>query len=273
MKKEILAKIKAIANQMLVENDDRNTLALKNQVGELYEQLSVLHYLETQIDSTQSEATNEEPISAQSKDSKSYREENWFKDPEPVPQPEHKEDLVEPLMEKIKDLVAQMPSESQRVDKLLAEVLPQKKYMKNDLEEFAANYQETPTFERKQEAQREPEKPIYKEKQATKGSETPKPDADLVSKTISTNEKPKSLNDTASQGLKIGLNDRLAFIKHLFDGRTEDYTRVLSQISTMNSYEEAATFIKGKVKPDYNYWMQKDEYSERFMAIVEKSFA
>ena len=63
-----------------------------------------LDILESQIE----KADSKQDVSM---DSKSYREQNWFKEPEPVPQPEHKEDLVEPLMEKIKDIVAQMPEE------------------------------------------------------------------------------------------------------------------------------------------------------------------
>ena len=39
----------------------------------------------------------------ESLDSKSYREHNWFKDPEPLPEPENKEELIEPAIEKIKD--------------------------------------------------------------------------------------------------------------------------------------------------------------------------
>ena len=85
-------------------------------------------------------------------------------------------------------------------------------------------------------------------------------------------EKPKSINDSVSTGVQIGLNDRLAFIQHLFAGSAEDYNRVLSQLSTFSSYDEAETFIKGKVKPEYNYWLQKDEYANRFMAAVEKRF-
>ena len=40
----------------------------------------------------------------------------------------------------------------------------------------------------------------------------------------------------------------------------------------MESFEEAQRFIKGNVKPDYNYWLDKEEYSERFMNIIEKRF-
>ena len=38
-------------------------------------------------------------------------------------------------------------------------------------------------------------------------------------------ETQKSLNDKFSKGLQVDLNDRLAFIKHLFDQNTKDYQR------------------------------------------------
>ncbi|QNJ97548.1 hypothetical protein [Constantimarinum furrinae] len=250
MKRKLRIQIQELAQQIIANNNTKSTTQLKQIAADLHEKLAVLEYLETQI-----EGTSEAEETAL--DSKSFREENWFTEPEPVPQPHNKEELVEPLMEKIKDLVAQMPEESSRVDELLEEVLPQKKVPRNDLEEFASNYQQTPTFERKE---------------PSKGGKIPESTTDLIADIGAESNKPRSLNDKNHQGLNIGLNDRLAFIKHLFDGNAEDYTRVLSQISTMNSYEEAAGFIKGKVKPDYNYWLKKEEYSERFMAIVEKNF-
>jgi len=260
MKKKIREQLTALAKQLIEDEKTLDTARIKELVGEVYEKLTVLEYLENQL-----EGTSEEPI-AESLDSKSFREENWFTEPEPVPQPDHKDDLIEPLMEKIKDIVAQMPKESERIDELLDEVLPKNhetktehekpaaKFTKNDLEEFASNYQQMPEFERKQTQ-------IF-----------PKSiEGQPASKTMS-ESRAKSLNDIANKGLNIGLNDRLAFIKHLFEGQAEDYTRVLSQINTMENFEEAQSFIKGKVKPDYNYWLNKDEYSERFMNIIEKRF-
>lgn len=228
----------------------------KKRVSELLEKITILSYLEAQINGSTSVSTSEVPKQTQSLDSKSFREENWFKEPEPLPESSNKEELVEPVIEKIKDLVAQMPQESQRVDELLEEVLPQKKFVKNDLEEFAATYQQTPTFERKE-----------KEPPTETPKEAPKP---TTNNTIES--KPKSINDSVNKGLQIGLNDRLAFVKHLFNNSIEDYTRVLSQINTMNTFDQASEFIKGQVKPDYNYWLTKEEYSERFMQIIEKSF-
>lgn len=262
MKKKLREQVTALAKQLIEEEKTFKTASVKELVGELYEKLTVLEYLEKQLED------DSEAQIADSMDSKSFREENWFTEPEPVPQPEDREDLIEPLMEKIKDIVAQMPEEGERIDELLNEMLPQTqetvptevqekpsvKYTKNDLEEFASNYQRMPEFERK---------PMELFPKAVEGQE--------ASKTL-TESRAKSLNDSVNKGLNIGLNDRLAFIKHLFEGQTEDYTRVLSQINTMENFEEAQNFIKGKVKPDYNYWLHKEEYSERFMNIIEKRF-
>lgn len=96
--------------------------------------------------------------------------------------------------------------------------------------------------------------------------------ADFEEKETITEVKPKSLNDKLNRGLTFGLNDRLAFIKHLFDGSTSDYNRVLGQINTMGSKEEALAFIQNMVKPDYNNWDGKEIYETRFMDAVERKF-
>ncbi len=84
--------------------------------------------------------------------------------------------------------------------------------------------------------------------------------------------KPVILNEKLSRGINIGLNDKIAFVKHLFGDSNEDYMRVLSQISTFDSYYETVNFINDIVKPDYNNWKDKDEYVLRFMEAVEKKF-
>ncbi|RDI05386.1 hypothetical protein [Flavobacterium sp. AG291] len=86
-------------------------------------------------------------------------------------------------------------------------------------------------------------------------------------------ERPKSLNDALGKMISLGLNDRIAFEKNLFSGSADDLNRVLSQLNTINNYDEAKDFIDNLVKPDYNNWEGKEEYEERFMAIVEKKFA
>lgn len=85
-------------------------------------------------------------------------------------------------------------------------------------------------------------------------------------------ERPKSLNDSLGKSISLGLNDRIAFEKNLFGGSTDDLNRVLSQLNTINTFDEAKDFINELVKPDYNNWEGKEEYEERLMAIVEKKF-
>ena len=82
----------------------------------------------------------------------------------------------------------------------------------------------------------------------------------------------KSINDSFGKIISLGLNDRIAFEKHLFSGSADDLNRVLSQLNTLHSFTEAKQFIEDLVKPDYNGWKDKEEYEERFMQLVEKKF-
>ena len=85
--------------------------------------------------------------------------------------------------------------------------------------------------------------------------------------------KPVTLNEKLAKGFHVDLNDRIAFTKNLFGNSSEDYSRVLNQLLTFDTYGEAQEFIENMVKPDYNNWEGKDDYAERFLAIVEKKFS
>ena len=84
--------------------------------------------------------------------------------------------------------------------------------------------------------------------------------------------KTKSLNDIYSSTIQIGLNDRIAFEKHLFNNSSEDFNRVLSQLNTVSTFDEAMSFIDHLVKPEYNNWEGKEEYATRFLELIEKRF-
>ncbi|MHC0446795.1 hypothetical protein ACWA1F_15400 [Flavobacterium sp. 3-218] len=86
-------------------------------------------------------------------------------------------------------------------------------------------------------------------------------------------QKPITLNEKLARGFHIDLNDRIAFTKNLFGNSTEDYSRVLNQLLTFDSFNEAKEFIENMVKPDYNNWEGKDDYAERFLGIIEKKFS
>ncbi|WP_298550381.1 hypothetical protein [uncultured Algibacter sp.] len=145
--------------------------------------------------------------------------------------------IMEPVMSKIKDMVAHMPDDTEENDTISKEPIK-----RHNLEDITAGFEDTPVFE-------------------------------PVSKTNGISNGKVSLNDQLKVGgLNIGLNDKIAFIKHLFDGKSEDYNRVLSQLNTSASFDDAKHFIENMVKPDYNNWADKEEFEERFMEIIEAKF-
>jgi hypothetical protein len=123
----------------------------------------------------------------------------------------------------------------------MIEIPDTKKYTKNDLEEITAGFETMPVFERK----------------------LPPPVAE---------EKQKSLNDKLNRGLKFGINDRLGFVKNLFNGSDQDFNRVISQLNTMETFNDAQQFIDTMVKPDYNNWDGKESFANRFMELVERNY-
>tara|TARA_B100001989_G_scaffold240104_1_gene204870 strand:- start:135 stop:722 length:588 start_codon:yes stop_codon:yes gene_type:complete len=82
----------------------------------------------------------------------------------------------------------------------------------------------------------------------------------------------KNLNESLIKGINIGLNDKIAFTKSLFDGSEEDYSRVVSQLQTCTSLDEAFNFLENIVKPDYNNWEGKEEIEKRFLKCIESNF-
>jgi len=93
----------------------------------------------------------------------------------------------------------------------------------------------------------------------------------VASDEVETKENDAS-NETLSKTINFGLNDRIGFEKQLFGGSSEDMNRVISQLSTYDTYSEAEDFINDMVKPDYNDWDGKEDYEARFMDIVAKKF-
>ncbi len=85
-------------------------------------------------------------------------------------------------------------------------------------------------------------------------------------------QQKSSLNDKLKKSIQIGLNDRIGFIKHLFNGNQDDYTRVLSQLNTFETNTEALHFINQMVKPEYNNWENKEAFETRFLEVVFRKF-
>lgn len=274
MKRELKDELVALAEKitLLKEKDQVATGELKELAKRLYEKLTIYHFTESKLFSSEEiqrqqvvqtavkveapkekeKEKSETTKSAGGEDEQKakYSEEKKRAEKEAQDFDEYapsglefndSEAITEPNTEKIKDIVAQMPAEAQRVDDLFQQMNP-RKYQKNDMEDIGGvHYDKLPQFE-----------PVIKN-----GLHP---------------DKPRSINDRVKKGINIGVNDRIAFIRHLFDGSSTDYHRVLSQLNTIKSKEEAINFVANIVKPDYNNWEGKEDYEARFLAIIEKKF-
>ena len=87
----------------------------------------------------------------------------------------------------------------------------------------------------------------------------------------SINQKSENSVNNKYSKLELGLNDRLAFIKILFNGSTDDFEMVISALSTMETKEECNTFILKTIQPDYN-WSGKEETIEKFISFANARF-
>ncbi len=151
---------------------------------------------------------------------------------------EEEEAIMEPAIEKIKDMVAQMPEETIEVDTIIDAMNEPTETVVHDLNKLSPSYAQLPIFD-----------------------------------AVSPEPPQTSLNDQLkTQGFQIGLNDRLAFVKNLFENSNEDYERVLSQLSTLDSHDEAMNLLDSIIKPDYNNWEGQEEIEARFLEIIENKF-
>lgn len=243
MKKKLEAELMSIAHKILKLKGQDNIDKMHAEVAALYEKLTVLKFAKENLEEDLPTIGNDSSffdmldVAFNNKVSDNIEiEDRVYVN---LDDSEH-EQIMEPAIEKIKDMVAQMPHETHAVDTMVEKAITKPQVHKEDLEELTAGFIDEPVFE-----------PVKK--------------ADSEGK--------KSLNDKLkSGGLQIGLNDKLAFIKHLFNGESADYDRVLSQLNTISNFNKAKTFINDIVKPDYNHWTGKEDYAERFMEIVESKF-
>ncbi|MBU2926630.1 hypothetical protein [Winogradskyella psychrotolerans] len=249
MKKKLESELVSIAHRILKLTGREDVNKLHEEVALLYEKLTVLKFAQDNFEGHLPTIGNDSSFF----DMLDTAFNNKFSDTIEVEDKTYinlddteEDDITEPLMEKIKDIVAHMPDETREADTILEKALPSEPENPApiEFETITSGFDEIPEFEPIEDAKK-------REVEHTN----------------------KSLNDKLKgQRLKIGLNDKLAFIKHLFEGKNEDYDRVISQINTTHSLGEARKLILEYVKPDYNNWDGKEEYEERFIELVEGRF-
>ena len=136
---------------------------------------------------------------------------------------------------------------------------------------LGGNYHDT-LFVKKQQVDNIPTAIVIETPKENLQPEEPESESTPAAPTEKAESKIVSLNEKLAKGINIDLNDRIAFIKHLFGNSSEDYNRVLNQLITFDTFYETRDFIQEMVKPDYKNWEGKQEYEERFMDIIEKKF-
>ena len=245
MKKKLESELISIAHRILKLKGKEDVIKMHAEVSALYENLSVLKFanenFEDDIPTIGSDSSFFNMLDKAFNNTVSDNieiEDKIYINLDAI----EDDDIMEPVIEKIKDMVAQMPHEAQEIDTIFEEAIT-KQYQKADLEDITAGFKDTPVFE-----------PVSKGQNGKV-------------------DEKKSLNDKLKiGGLNIGLNDKIAFIKHLFDGKSEDYDRVVSQLNTSVTFSDAKRLVEDIIKPDYNNWVDKEEFEARFMQIIESKF-
>ncbi|MGB5420188.1 hypothetical protein [Algibacter sp.] len=246
MKKKLESELVSIAHRILKLKGKEDVIKMHAEVSALYETLSVLKFANQNFEGDLPTIGNDSSFfdmldsAFNNKVSDNIEvEDKIYINLDEVEQ----DDIMEPVMNKIKDMVAHMPEETDEIEPDIEDITPKAIIKRHNLEDITAGFEDIPVFE-----------PVSKSQNHVANGKT-------------------SLNDKLKNGgLNIGLNDKIAFIKHLFDGKSEDYDRVISQLSTFANITNAKNFIVNMVKPDYNNWADKEEFEARFMQIIEAKF-
>ena len=292
MKKKIEAELRQIARAILDTTEYGSLTGLQDRARLLYEKLMLLDFVEdhfSEIKPTIGRAidaidtygpdTPVAPAAPPIPSTPPVVEETAFAPVAPTTSRDVKEIPVEKpeiVIDKINASISEdmfVPASPEEINAILRGDHPSidtSRYQKNDKEWTAPIPVETTT---QSEPSFQPKENTEESDKNTELSATEKSDTHTLNTSETIGTKSKSLNDRLSKTISIGLNDRLAFIRYLFDGNATDYNRVLSQLNTINSWEEAQQFINTMVKPDHQQWEGKEEYEQRFMQIVENRFA
>lgn len=302
MKKKLEAELISIAHRILKLKNKSELNQLHQETQKLYEKLSVLRFVEdhfSEAKPTIGQAEWEQKVTVAFEEFDSAIEEvlptaseieaeialeeleleeeilvfdleNSEEEAQEEAQKEEVEDELEDESETELDFMPhfEIASEAEidEIEVAVEEVLVPRQKMESkqiSFEDLLGGLHDEPVFER-----------IVEPDDVDQLDEIEAPVADLLFEIESelTSEIPFS-KENPSKSITFGLNDKVAFEKQLFGGSSEDMNRVISQLITFDTFQEAQDFIEEMVKPDYNNWEGKDEYVLRFMDIVERKFS
>ena len=282
MHKKLESDLISLAHSILQMKNRENVFLLKQKAHEIYEKLSVLAFVE--------EYVNTSPGIKVKKEALIFKVEEAYKIKDQISNELDGADEIEVIAEDFKEVILDVENEKTNVDiedrfpeeeKNLEEIADEsideiKEFLEveevietaqpfNDLESLIFGDAE---IEKSEDSLED----IQEGKDLTLEEEL----EDTIPVDIIANLfeplKPSSLNDKLQTNIQIGLNDRIVFVKNLFEGSQEDFNRVISQLNTFKTEKEAKKFITKMVKPDYN-WSEQEELENRLLTIIERRFA
>ncbi len=292
MHKKLATDLTSLAHSILQLKNKEDVLVLKQKAYEIYEKLAVLAYVEEYINTT--------PNATESKEEILEKIENVVVEDIKNEVEETIEEVLDESLDEEEEIVVEFIVEES--DEHVVITLEEEEEEEEDEEDEDEDEDE----EDEEEIQEIKEEPILKiveeileqpfdeleqtlfssdtaENSDEKNSEEKKVvtleeeledtiSVDVAADLFEKAPEKKSLNDALQMNLQIGLNDRIAFVKNLFDGSQGDFNRVVSQINSFKTEKEAKRFINKMVKPDYD-WSSQEEYEERFLSLIERKFA
>ena len=259
MHKKLESDLISLAHSILQMKNKENVFLLKEKAKDIYEKLSLLAFVEEYVNAT--------PNLKQTKEDVLTKIETAI---------ELKESLVEDLIdEDVVEKVIHQLEEEKKV--LVAENIIEEEIIEQPFDELVEimHADIEPEPEPEAEAEAEVVNDVVKvEENKTLSLEEELQDTISVDEMATLFDIPaqKSLNDKLASNIQIGLNDRIVFVKNLFDGSQEDFNRVVSQLNTYATEKEAKKFLNKMVKPDYD-WSKQEELETRFVEIIERKFA
>jgi hypothetical protein len=282
MHKKLESDLMSLAHSILQMKNKENVFLLKQKSHEIYEKLSVLAFVEEYVNSTPGLKETKEELT--SKVEKGYEVKELI--PEELEAVEEAEAVVSSVTEdflKVED------------EKLSAEIGEGFSEDDIELEDKVESIHEYIEVEKEVSIEQpfddieglifgdaaatdsiEEIKEELKEVEESRGLTLEEELEDTIPVDVMANlfepVKGASLNDKLKTNIQIGLNDRIAFVKNLFEGSQEDFNRVISQLNTLKTEKEAKKFINKIVKPDYN-WSEYEDLENRLMAIIERRFS
>jgi hypothetical protein len=256
MHKKLEAELVSLANSILQMKNKDDVNALHKKARDIYEKLTVLRFVEDYVEKSPNlSETEEETISTMQQE---WVEEVKFESKMVVEEVEFESKMNAEIPEETEEKEAFLESKMQELfnegDTIVKETA-KKSYslqisLEDEFKDAISSDIATNLFERATK-----ENPIIKE--------------EIVEKQ---EIKQRSLNDALfKNNIQVGLNDRIAFVNQLFDGSQQDFNRVVSQLNSFKTEEEAKNFIYEFVKPDYD-WSAKEEFEQRLIELIERKF-